>query len=375
MNLRFCVPQVSGRGAGLGNELLPWARAHLMAQVLGARALPPAFGLNPRRYGRHFGTAPFDWLYHRALAQALPVVDFGEADFYEHGGGDVLDAFRRFAAARRLSERQALVVRTGGMWGGYRHVAAARRFVLATLHASRHAQRNLQTLARRLDPARLTVGMHVRLGDFTAPGAAEVRPGQFNVSIPIEWYGRVARSLVEQLGDRLQFLVASDGTAEQLRPLTEQFRCVPTLDIPDGDCSDLLALARSDLLVCSVSSYSAWAAALSGAPYLWFEPNLYRHQEGYYSIWGHETRQRSVLGETRRALQTWSEQPFLRPRGWPTPVSGEVPGDALATLRDRCPSHRAAHNAADLVHYGVVPAPPVAAVSATPVPWREAACT
>lgn len=373
MSLRYCMSRVRGRGAGLGNELVPWARAHLMAQVLGATDLPPAFGLNPRRYGRHFETPSLDWIHHRALTQALPVIEFTEADFYAHGGGDVLDAFRRFAASRRLSDRKAFVIVTEGMWGGYRHVAAARRFVLSTLQASRYAERNLRTIAGRLDPARRTVGMHVRLGDFAPPVASHAYRGQFNISIPLEWYCRVARSLVEQLGDTLQFLIASDGTAEQLRPLTEQFRCVSTTDIADSDCSDLLALARTDLLVCSVSSFSAWAAALSRSPYLWFEPSLHRHEEGYYSIWGHEARQRGDSGETRRALRAWEQRPFLRPRGWPVTLSGEVGHEAVATLRD-CSSPRwAANTAADLVHYGVVPAR-----ASAPTPLRtlqEAACT
>lgn len=373
MSLRYCLSRVHGRGAGLGNELVPWARAHLMAQVLGAKALPPAFGLNPRRYGRHFGTATYDWLHHRALTHTLPVIEFNEADFYAHGGGDVLDAFRRFAGAQRLSERNAFVILTDGMWGGYRHVAAARRFVISTLQASRYAERNLRTIARRLDPARRTVGMHVRLGDFAVPREPQAYRGQFNISIPIEWYCRVASSLVEELGDTVQFLIASDGTAEQLRPMTEQFRCVLTTDIPESDCSDLLALAHADLLVCSVSSFSAWAASLSRSPYLWFEPSLHRHEEGFYSIWGHEARQRCDGGETRRALQCWQQRPFLRPRGWPVPMSGEVAHEAMATLRDRHLPRWATHTAADLVHYGVVPAPPHVSLSARAL--QEAACT
>jgi hypothetical protein len=355
MSLRYCMPIVQGRGAGLGNELVPWARAHLMAQVLGARAIPPAFGLNERGYGRHFGTPRADWLLHRGLRRVLPEVEFTAADFYAHGGGNVLDAFRRFALAQGLFDRSGFVVTTRGMWGGYLHIAAARRFVLSTLRASRYAQTNLSAIAGRLDPSKFTVGMHVRLGDFAAPQPLADYRGKFNVSIPLEWYVRIGLELQRRCGQALQFLIASDGTPQQLRPLTEQLPCVLTGDLPNGDCSDLLALAQSDLLVCSVSSFSAWAAALSGAPYLWFEPSLQKHAEGFYSIWGHEPHQMETDGETRRAIHAWRKRPFLRPRGWPVGMLGGVPAEALAALNKRGPGRRLADAAADLVHYGVVP--------------------
>jgi hypothetical protein len=355
MSPRYCLPRVQGRGAGLGNELVPWARAHLMAQVLGARLLPPAFGLNQRGYARHFGTIRCDWLLHRVLQQTLPVVEFTEADFHTHGGGNVLDAFRRFALAKGLFDRTAFVVTTEGMWGGYLHVAAARRFVMTTLHSSRYAQTNLSAIAGRLDPSKFTVGMHVRLGDFAAPQPLADYRGKFNVSIPLEWYVRIGLELQGRYGQAVQFLIASDGTPQQLRPLTEQLPCVLTGDLPHGDCSDLLALAQSDLLVCSVSSFSAWAAALSGAPYLWFEPSLHKHAEGFYSIWGHEPHQQEADGETRRAIHAWCKRPFLRPRGWPVGMLGGVPAEAMAPLNKRGPGRRLADAAADLVHYGVVP--------------------
>ena len=73
--LRYCLPRVRKRGYGLGNELIPWARAFIASELLGARLLPPAFGLNRRGYWRHFRTLPDDWIYHRALQKILPVVE------------------------------------------------------------------------------------------------------------------------------------------------------------------------------------------------------------------------------------------------------------------------------------------------------------
>ena len=96
LSLRYCLPRVPKRGYGLGNELIPWARAHLAAELLGAELLTPAFGLNRRPYWRHFGTPADDWIYRRALPKVLPAVQFNEQDYLEHGGGDAVTALRRF---------------------------------------------------------------------------------------------------------------------------------------------------------------------------------------------------------------------------------------------------------------------------------------
>lgn len=110
--LRYVIPWVHGRGAGLGNELIPWARAFLMAQVVGGRSLPPAFGLNPRRYWRHFGTPRYDWITHRLLVRTFPVIEFAQSDYEENGAGDVVDAFRAFAEGSKLLDRPRYVVVT-----------------------------------------------------------------------------------------------------------------------------------------------------------------------------------------------------------------------------------------------------------------------
>ncbi|HTT04960.1 MAG TPA: hypothetical protein VMF64_06690, partial [Steroidobacteraceae bacterium] len=164
--LRYCLARVRNRGYGLGNELVPWARAFLASQVLDARLLTPAFGLNRREYWRHFHTPPDDWLYNRAIERLLPRVQFTEADYLEHGGDDVVTALRSFARAHDLQRRSAYVFVTEGLWGGFYHVQAAREFMRATLYQSRFAARNLLQLRARIDPEKILIGMHVRLGDF-----------------------------------------------------------------------------------------------------------------------------------------------------------------------------------------------------------------
>jgi hypothetical protein len=352
--LRFCISDVTGRGAGLGNELVPWARAFLAAQVLGARCPKPAFGLNTRAYWRHFGTPRYDWLQRKLLKAALPVVRFTEADYVAHGGGDVVVALRSFAESRGLFDRQAYVLSTSGMWGGMRHIAAARDFVASQLYLSRFAPGNLLRLRERLDARLPTVGIHVRLGDFAAAMAPGDYRGRFNVSLPLEWYRRVAESIHVQLQGRVQFLIVSDAAPDKLGALSQGLPCIFSGDIPDSDCSDLLALARTDLLVCSVSSFSVWAAFLSIRPYIWYEPNLHLHPEGFASIWGHEAGQQTENSPTRQAItraQACAEP--AQARAWAVAHDGQVPGGAVSQIMRRWDSD------ADLVQYGVLRRSPV----------------
>lgn len=353
MNARFCLPRVRGRGAGLGNELIPWARAAVAGYTLGARTLTPAFGLNPRNYRRYFDTPRLDWLGHRLLERALPHFDFTEADFLDHGGEQLSDAIRSYAAQHRLNERSAWVLTTQGMWGGCRHIIEARDFVRSRLYLSNYAAANLATIQSRLDPKRITVGMHVRLGDFQSTPKAETYQGGFNVSLPIDWYTNIARSLRNRWGDEVQFLVVSDGTPPELAPLLDSCEAITTLDIPNSDVSDMLALANTDLLVCSVSSYSIWAAFLSDAPYLWYEPNL-QQIDGFYSIWGHQPGQLNLNSYTRKAMKYGNnpEASFSSARGLPVPHTGILPESVFDRVVARSQFTRPE---CDLVCYGVLP--------------------
>jgi hypothetical protein len=354
--LRFCLPRVSRQGYGLGNELVPWARAFLAAQVLDATLLPPAFGLNRRGYWRDFYTAPDDWIYNRAIERLLPKVEFNEAHYLEYGGGDVVPALRRFAEARRLHERSMFVLVTEGLWGGFHHVQAAREFMRSTLYRSRYAARNLLTLRERIDPEKILVAMHVRLADFKPPVDRAAYRCSANVSLPLEWFANIAQSLRAALGTEVQFLLVSDGTRAQLQPLLASVPCITTAGLPHGDCSDVLALADADLLVCSASTYSHLAAFLSDAPYLWFAPNLYPHAEGCYSL-GDPTSDLARPDSARmRAVRRFTEAEDVAldfdGRGIAVDLDGAVPRSLTETLRQRQAARRWER---DLVRGGVVP--------------------
>lgn len=351
--LRYCIPRVRRRGYGLGNELVPWARAFLAAQLLNAKLLPPAFGLNRRAYWQHFNTSPDDWIYHRALERILPVVEFTEADYVAHGGGSAVTALRSFIAARELHERRLFVLVTEGLWGGYSHVQAAREFMRSTLYQSRYAASNLLQLQSRIDPKKILVGMHVRLGDFVAPTSLEDYRRGANASLPIDWYCNIAECLHSAFGDDWQLLLVSDGAPEQLQDLLGRYPCIITADLAHGDCSDALALAGADLLVCSASSYSSLAATLSDSPYLWFAANLQAHPEGCYSLHGDSTKSTSQNDQTRAAVQHFLNRPAASiARGVAVNADGQIPMAVLDSAVQRRDWRRWE---LDLVRGGVTP--------------------
>ena len=346
------MPIVQGRGAGLGNELFVWGKAFIAARAMGLRLLKPAFGMNARGYARDFGTPPLDWLAHRVLRRVVPTAIFSEADYRAREPMPFADAVVDFAQARLPGRGGPLVLGLEGMWGGLSLVEPARDYLKSQLLSARSVVGNLYALDRRLSRDTLRIGFHIRRGDFgSTPGADGDYRGRFNVAIPLDWYVAVARNLMRLLGSRATFLVVSDAPAEQLAPFGTDIPCVFTDDMSDRDISDLMALSRCDLIVCSISSYSLWATFFSTARYVWFAPNL-TTRDGLSSIWGHEPTQTAPTGETARAHAAVTNEPGLAPgRGVASGWDGTLPPDLIEDLIHR---HAMLRRETDLVRYGVV---------------------
>ncbi len=78
--MRFVVAERrGGRGEGLGNECFAWAKGWIASQVLDAHLIGPAWGINPRRYYRNFGTSRLDVVLEEVFRR-LPHHRFTEAD-------------------------------------------------------------------------------------------------------------------------------------------------------------------------------------------------------------------------------------------------------------------------------------------------------
>ena len=357
--MRFCIPKNTARDAGLGNELFPWAKAYLASSELELKLLHPAWGLNRRGYRSYFGTSRLDWLYYKALVQALPCISFTEQDYLETGEKEFGKAIRVFANKAALDRKKSYVLCTEGMWGGFYSILKAKQFVVSTLYNSSNLLPNLYDLVKRIDDTTLVVAVHARLGDFRPASACASYAGVFNTSIPLDWYIRTCRTIKKQFGSRVTFLLVTDGDLNSLREFTEEFHPVTTSHQRANVCSDLLAMASADALICSVSSFSMWGAFLSSAPYIWYRPNL-TCRDDFLSIWGHEPSQQAPGGVTQancrraRELSAGKESDCeLNQRGVPVDVDGVVPDFFLRRLEDKLQQKKIS---SDLIAYGVVAA-------------------
>jgi len=357
MKMRFVMPVVKGRGAGLGNELNVWSKALIAAQELGCHALQPAWGLNARGYRRYFATSRFDWVVYWALRQALPTYTFDAAVWKSQGGGDLSRAVRGFAEAERLLEKPVWILEMEGLWGGRQMFSQARIPLLAELLGTRHTAENLFAVDREIPPDRLRVAMHIRRGDFGAPLHAESYRGRFNTALPIDWYVNIARGLLDAFGDRVHLLLLTDASEEELAPILKQSSNVTTTSSQRfTDVSDMLAMAFSDFIVCSISSFSLWAVTFSQARYAWYAPQL-SPVDGFAAIWAHETAQQESGSPTRlaaaEAAGIAASAGTLRQRGFAIGADGQL-SDALLEELER--TIEVKRRSTDLIRYGVVPA-------------------
>jgi hypothetical protein len=352
--LQYALPMATGRGAGLGNELISWGKAYIASRVLNIPALHPAWGLNPRRYWQYFGTSRADWPLHQAMVRALPTFPFDDRFHPAAPGASFEDSFRRFAKDRGLiGRRSPFIVSFAGMEGGWEAISDAREFLRAQLLNTRGTLANLYETGRAMQRRPIRIGLHIRRGDFTATDAGTDYRGRFNLALPLDWYQAVVADLHRQLGDEAAYLIVSDATPDELAPLTRLYPAVTTSHQRMRDVSDMMALADCDLIVCSVSSFSMWAAFFSEGRYLWFAPQL-SQLDGFYGIWAHQAGQQAAGSLTRNAMATHTTASI--PRGVPIGRDGRVPADVIADLAQRAAIR---DRAQDLIQYGVLPVAPL----------------
>lgn len=275
--MKFVLPH---GGYGLGNDLIPWAKAYIISQELGAILLHPAWGNNPRRYSKYFRTSCLDHQWYRVLVHTMPRLRFDEKDFRRIGVNDFAEASKIFGQEQQLYSRKHYILEITGFWGAFRGLETAKDFVLSCLLNTAFTQENLFIINKRLTREKLTIGIHVRLGDFYPAGTVDYC-GAEQVSIPLQWYCDICDQLDAHFGEeRLQIVVCSDGLRNQLLPLIERNNVFFVSELGNSDISDLIALINADLLVCSISSYSMWAAFLSQSSYIWYLPNLVETDSG-----------------------------------------------------------------------------------------------
>ncbi len=106
------------------------------------------------------------------------------------------------------------------------------------------------------------IGMHVRMGDFAAPGSDPDNPHQ---RVAHSWYLESLRAIRAAAGYPLPAIMVSDGREDELEDLLAEENV--SLVRTGSAISDLLLLAKSQVLIASAgSSFSAWAAFLGQMP-------------------------------------------------------------------------------------------------------------
>jgi hypothetical protein len=280
--MRLCIPVT--QHFGLGNELMAIAKAFCAAEECGLRLVQPGWAREDRNY-HHERYFPAPWK-DRLLARYgrwQRSVTLTEADYRATGLIDYGQAARAFLESKGLIAGP-LTFYAEGMWAGFPSIINSRPYVRSLLLRRPFTLSNYYAVARRLDPVKLTAAVHVRLGDFAPPSGEEWKPGTWNTRLPLEWYESVCGAVAAAFGPRVQFVLCSDGTAEECGRLIRRFQALHTIGQRLNSCSDLLLLADADLLVCSISSFSFWAAFLSERPYVVYA-RAARREGGCASLW------------------------------------------------------------------------------------------
>jgi hypothetical protein len=109
-------------------------------------------------------------------------------------------------------------------------------------------------------------GCHIRLGDFAMINDS-ARLGQANARLPLAWYAGQLQLLTSHWPNVL-IKIFSDGTDLELASILQ----LPNVSRGNygNPVADLIAMTRVRLLICSGSSFSAWAAFLGKMPTIWF---------------------------------------------------------------------------------------------------------
>jgi len=245
--------------AGLGNSLLPWARAELFAARTGARILEPdwtSVRLGPylrreadkRNYGGYFYTDAhvrgLAKLFVRAVARR---VDENELNGNEYAG------------------RRPLLVRFSGLGSFFTPLLGHAAFIRDRLWQM--TRENLRPRSARRDHR--FVAMHVRRGDITRQGFTSRELAQVTQYTPLSWFVGMARAVRNCLSTRaLPIVVYTDGFPDEVADLTK----LPGVQLSPREeaIAALWAMSQASLLFGSgYSTFSMWSSYLGGMPTLY----------------------------------------------------------------------------------------------------------
>ncbi len=118
------------------------------------------------------------------------------------------------------------------------------------------------------------IAVHIRMGDFAIAENEEIlRQGKWNYRLPIKWYANVIENIRTYAGVKIPVHIFSDGTDEELAKILNLENV--HRKFLGSAVADMLALAKSPMLIASASTFSMWASYLGRMPVIWF-PGVHR---------------------------------------------------------------------------------------------------
>jgi hypothetical protein len=253
--------------AGLGNCLLPWARAEIFARRTGAALLAPRWAqprLGPwlraeavkRGYFGYFSSKGYlsGWKKLAVCAIAHRVDEHAAADRLAGRGRPVLVEFSGLGSmfAPLLEHRALVLERLRGI--------TAERFQSAPVGEERNF-----------------VAMHVRRGDLTRQGYSKQELGSVAQYTCLSWFASMVSAIRSAPTLRhLPVVVFTDGYPDEVSELTRMPGV--RLRAPQPAIADLWALSRARILFASGNStFSIWGSFLGGMPTL-YAPGKLAHR-------------------------------------------------------------------------------------------------
>ena len=243
--MKYVYPKLSDKdfyiirigGLGLGNMLFTYAKAVLYARDHGARLIWPTWVSIP--VGQILRRESNKRFYH---------------DLFQNRIG----AVSGFQKLRLLWTRKKDIVVMEGMEGEFEPIAGKEN----SEYLYRHFQTILQERNRKameFEPGN-GICMHIRLGDFTRGTEADLKAGNPNISIPIEWYINVIQQIRDAVSETLPVYIFSDGSREELQDIL----ALPGVQqVTFGTAiGDILAMSKARLFVASGSTFSRWVRYL-----------------------------------------------------------------------------------------------------------------
>jgi len=274
----ICRPRIGGNG--FGNEFMYMAKALVCSMELGARFWKPRW---PAPYDGVFTAQHHEpsLIRHRLRGLRYRLthrwIEVNQSMYQAMGETSISDSVRRYMAEHGLGMKENVVFWFTDLWPDITCVMHQIGYLQAVLLSNPALAAEVARSVRRFDSGKVLVGVHIRRSDFSpeVPLGVKWPEGEFNIRVPMPWYRHVCRVLQRELGDQVQFFLASNSNEPEITSFAEEFSCLRGLGQESRnarDVVDLLTLARADLVVATPSWFSHWALSFSGAPFLWYKP-------------------------------------------------------------------------------------------------------